>query len=76
MVHGANEDEAHLTEVLCSTTQLRSQTSFIVLDSKNGTVFVWHGNGCSEEIKEVIIQTIKFYSVCILIFSNEVTIKI
>lgn len=55
MVHGANEDEAHLTEVQCSTTQLRSQTSFILLNSENGTIFVWHGIGSSNTIKEVII---------------------
>lgn len=53
MVHGANKDEAHLTEVLCSTIQLRSQTSFILLNSENGTVFVWHGIGSHDAIKEV-----------------------
>lgn len=55
MVHGANEDEAHLTEVVCSTTQLRSRTSFILFNSQDGTVFVWHGNGSSDAIKEVIV---------------------
>lgn len=55
MVHGAFEDEAHLTEVLCSTTQLRSQTSFILLNSENGKICIWHGNGSSETIKEVAI---------------------
>lgn len=53
MVHGANESEAHLTEVVCSTTQLRSQTSFILLNSENGMVFIWHGNGSSDAIREV-----------------------
>jgi len=55
MVHGANENEAHLTEVTCSKTQLRSQTSFVLLNTENGTVFVWHGSGSSDGIKEVII---------------------
>lgn len=53
MVHGANEDEAHLTEVACSITQLRSHTSFVLVDSKNGTVFIWHGSGSSDVLKEV-----------------------
>lgn len=55
MFHGAYENEAHLTEVLCSTTQLRSQTSFMLLNSENGSVYVWHGNGSSNAIKEVIV---------------------
>lgn len=56
MVHGANINEAHLIEVTCFTTQLRNQTSFILLNSENGTVFVWHGNRSSDMIKEVIIN--------------------
>ncbi|XP_060877352.1 supervillin isoform X3 [Metopolophium dirhodum] len=56
MVHGANESEAHLTEVLCSTTQLRSQTSFVLLNSENGTVFIWHGNGSSDAIRELSLK--------------------
>lgn len=56
MVNGSNEDEVHLTEVLCSTTQLRSQTSFILLNSENGTILVWHGNGSTDAIKEVYIE--------------------
>lgn len=55
MVIGSNENEVHLTEVLCSTTQLRSQTSFILLNSENGTILVWHGNGSTDSIKEVYI---------------------
>lgn len=53
MVHGTNEDEMHLTEVLCSSTQLRNQTSFILLNSENGKVFIWHGSGSLDTIKEV-----------------------
>jgi len=53
MVHGANENEVHLTEVQCSTTQLRSQTSFVLLNSENGTVFIWNGFGSSDVIKKV-----------------------
>lgn len=53
MVHGANEDESHLTEVLCSTTQLRSRTSFVLLNSENGTVYIWHGKKSSDTIKQV-----------------------
>ena len=53
MVNGSNEDEVHLTEVLCSTTQLRSQISFILLNSENGTILVWNGNGSTDTIKEV-----------------------
>ncbi|XP_026814531.1 supervillin isoform X1 [Rhopalosiphum maidis] len=56
MVHGANESEAHLTEVVCSTTQLRSQTSFILLNSENGMVFIWHGNGSSNAIRELSLK--------------------
>ncbi|XP_050421245.1 supervillin isoform X2 [Adelges cooleyi] len=59
MVHGANDDEVHLTEVQCSTTQLRSQTSFILLNSKNGLVYIWHGKGSSEEIQSLSKKTVK-----------------
>lgn len=55
MVNGSNEDEVHLSEVLCSTTQLRSQTSFILLNSENGIVLVWHGHGSTDVIKKVHI---------------------
>lgn len=58
MVHGANVNEAHLIEVLCSTTQLRNQTSFILLNSENGTIFVWHGNKSSDVLKEVLISNL------------------
>lgn len=63
MVVGANEDEAHLNEVICSTTQLRSQTSFIFLNSENGTLFIWHGKNSSRIIKEVIIQIQILYAI-------------
>ncbi|XP_025422074.1 supervillin isoform X2 [Sipha flava] len=56
MVKGSNEDEVHLSEVLCSTTQLRSQTSFILLNSENGTVIVWHGHGSTDIIKKLSMK--------------------
>lgn len=56
MVNGANEDEAHLNEVFFSSTQLRSQTSYIFLNSENGRLFIWHGKESSEAFKKVIIQ--------------------
>lgn len=63
MVIGANEDETHLNEVLCSTRQLRSQTSFIFINSENGTLFIWHGKYSSDVIKEVIIKISILYAI-------------
>lgn len=63
MVNGANEDEAHLNEVVCSIIQLRSQTSFIFLNSENGTLFIWHGKNSSHVIKEVTIQIQILYAI-------------
>ncbi|VVC37081.1 ADF-H/Gelsolin-like domain,Villin/Gelsolin,Villin headpiece,Gelsolin-like [Cinara cedri] len=62
MVHGANINEAHLIEVLCSTLQLRNQTSFILLNSENGTIFVWHGNRSSDAMKELSVNIAKSLS--------------
>lgn len=70
MVNGANENETHLNEVLCSTTQLRSQTSFIFLNSENGTLFIWHGKNSSDVIKEVIIQNSILYGIQYLSLSS------
>lgn len=40
---GEIEEEASLIEVPCSMRSLRSRSSFIFIDTENGTVTVWHG---------------------------------
>lgn len=52
----ANEDELHLTKVLCSTTQLRSQTSFILPNSEKATIYIWNGNKSSDTIEQLSLK--------------------
>lgn len=53
---GTLESEMSLIEIPCSTRQLRSRTSFILLDTKNKKIYVWHGSNSLPHIKKNIIN--------------------
>lgn len=50
---GTLESEIFLIEIPCSTRQLRSRCSFVLLDTKNAKVYVWHGNNSLPHIRKV-----------------------
>lgn len=50
---GTLETETFLIEIPCSTRQLRSKGSFILLDIENEKLYVWHGNNSLRHIREV-----------------------
>lgn len=54
---GTLESETFLIEIPCSTRQLRSRGSFVLLDTKNGKIYVWHGNNSLYHIRKVSFQT-------------------
>ncbi|XP_043497626.1 supervillin-like isoform X2 [Polistes fuscatus] len=49
---GTLESEIFLTEIPCSTRQLRSRGSFILLDIKFAKIYVWHGTNALPHIKK------------------------
>ncbi|XP_028049374.1 supervillin isoform X2 [Monomorium pharaonis] len=53
---GTLENETFLTEIPCSTRQLRSRGSFILLDTENAKLYIWHGNNSLYHIKENAIK--------------------
>lgn len=50
---GTLEMETFLIEIPCSTRQLRSRGSFVLLDTENAKLYVWHGNNSLRHIREV-----------------------
>ncbi|XP_017767516.1 PREDICTED: supervillin isoform X2 [Eufriesea mexicana] len=53
---GTLESEVSLIEIPCSTRQLRSRGSLILLDTKNNKIYVWHGSNSLPHIKKNIIS--------------------
>ncbi|KAL6267220.1 hypothetical protein P5V15_000296 [Pogonomyrmex californicus] len=53
---GTLESETFLIEISCSTRQLRSRGSFILLDTENGKLYIWHGNNSLRHIRENAIK--------------------
>ncbi|CAK9816931.1 SVIL [Anthophora plagiata] len=49
---GTLESEVSLIEIPCSTRQLRSRGSLILLDTKNDKIYVWHGSNTLPHIKK------------------------
>ncbi|KAI4497986.1 hypothetical protein M0802_006810 [Mischocyttarus mexicanus] len=49
---GTLESEVFLTEIPCSTRQLRSRGSFLLLDIKCTKIYVWHGTNALPHIKK------------------------
>ncbi|XP_033176364.1 supervillin isoform X3 [Bombus impatiens] len=49
---GTLESEVSLIEIPCSTRQLRSRGSLILLDTKNNKIYVWHGSNSLPHIKQ------------------------
>lgn len=52
---GTLESEVSLIEIPCSTRQLRSRGSLILLDTKNNKIYVWHGSNSLPHIKQVFL---------------------
>lgn len=50
---GTLESEIFLTEIPCSTRQLRSRGSFLLLDIKGAKIYVWHGSNALPHIRKV-----------------------
>jgi supervillin len=50
---GTLESETFLIEIPCSVRQLRSRGSFILLDTENANMYLWHGNNSLRHIREV-----------------------
>lgn len=65
---GTLETETFLIEIPCSTRQLRSRGSFILLDTENAKLYVWHGNNSLRHIREVY-----FLQISIIIYNNIFT---
>lgn len=55
---GILDSETFLTEVSCSTRQLRSRGSFVLLDTENAKVYIWHGNNSLRHVREVYFSLI------------------
>ncbi|XP_067207104.1 supervillin-like isoform X2 [Linepithema humile] len=53
---GTLESEVFLIEIPCSTRQLRSRGSFLLLDTKNAKIYIWHGNHSLRHIRENAIK--------------------
>ncbi|XP_011862595.1 PREDICTED: supervillin-like isoform X2 [Vollenhovia emeryi] len=53
---GTLETETFLIEIPCSTRQLRSRSSFILLDTENAKLYIWHGNNSLRHIRENTIK--------------------
>lgn len=53
VVSGEIEDEVSLTEVPCSALQLRSRTSFILIDNSARSIIIWHGCKSPEQTRKV-----------------------
>nr|XP_033197291.1 supervillin isoform X1 [Bombus vancouverensis nearcticus]XP_033197297.1 supervillin isoform X1 [Bombus vancouverensis nearcticus] len=49
---GTLESEVSLIEIPCSTRQLRSRGSLILLDTKNNKIYIWHGSNSLPHIKQ------------------------
>ncbi|XP_072757196.1 uncharacterized protein Svil isoform X2 [Anoplolepis gracilipes] len=49
---GTLGSEIFLSEISCSTRQLRSRGSFVLIDTENAKIYVWHGNNSLRHIRE------------------------
>ncbi|CAL7943188.1 unnamed protein product [Xylocopa violacea] len=53
---GSLESEVSLIEIPCSTRQLRSRGSLILLDTKDDKIYTWHGSNALPHIKKNAIN--------------------
>ncbi|XP_034185902.2 supervillin isoform X1 [Osmia lignaria lignaria] len=53
---GTLESEVSLIEIPCSTRQLRSRGSLILLDTRNNKIYIWHGSNTLPHIKKNILK--------------------
>ncbi|KAK9738386.1 Gelsolin repeat [Popillia japonica] len=59
MIRGEIEEEVSLVEVLCSMRSLRSRASFILINTEDGTVVVWHGCKSLDQTRNLTIKLAK-----------------
>ncbi|KYN01110.1 Supervillin [Cyphomyrmex costatus] len=53
---GTLENETFLIEIPCSTRQLRSRSSFILLNTESAKLYIWHGSNSLPHIRENAIK--------------------
>lgn len=53
VIGGEIEDEVFLTEVPCKAEQLRSRTSFLLVDPTSDLLTIWHGCKSNEQTRKV-----------------------
>lgn len=58
IVRGEEEDETVLMEVPCSMRQLRSRTSFVLVNAGTNIVTIWHGCKSSDQTRKVIRKAV------------------
>ncbi|KYN32244.1 Supervillin [Trachymyrmex septentrionalis] len=51
---GTLETETFLIEIPCSTRQLRSRGSFILLNTENAKLYIWHGSNSLRHIRNAL----------------------
>ncbi|KAJ8957583.1 hypothetical protein NQ318_020624 [Aromia moschata] len=54
MVRGEVEDEIYLMEVPLSMSSLRSRSSFVIIDTENEQITIWHGSKSSDQKRKVV----------------------
>lgn len=59
VVGGEIEDEVFLTEVPCKTEQLRSRTSFVLVDASDNSIAIWHGCKSSDQTRKVCREVVE-----------------
>ncbi|XP_023313195.1 supervillin-like isoform X3 [Anoplophora glabripennis] len=58
IVRGEVENEIYLMEVAPSMSSLRSRSSFVIIDTEEEQITIWHGSKSSEQKRKVIKDTV------------------
>lgn len=58
MLKGEIPQEAVLIEVLCNTQSLRSRSSFTLIDTNEGIIYVWHGCKSTKHSREAVLKAV------------------
>jgi len=69
---GTLESETFLIEIPCSARQLRSRGSFVLLDTQNANIYIWHGNNSLRHIREVYFLFLSLFSIFLYIFHYKI----
>jgi supervillin len=54
---GSHAEETSLVQVPCSTRQLRSRTCLLLLDTRTGHLWVWHGSQSHSSTRSAALST-------------------